>query len=146
MEKILRYFLGSIILVLFLTAVAKLWSSFGTAAILEMSDPFFGCSFRNVFRFIGTLELVIVMYCLFGANLSHKFLATSWIATCFVFYRLGLFLIGWRRPCHCLGNLTDALHLSSDLTDLCLKIFLGYMLIVSYAGWLISRRTKTSAP
>jgi hypothetical protein len=48
-------------------------------------------------------------------------------------YRLGLWWMDWHRPCNCLGNLTDALHISPQAADNVMKVLLAYLLIGSYA-------------
>ena len=53
--------------------------------------------------------------------------------------RFGLWWMGWHKPCNCLGNLTDALHLSPQTADNIMKVVLAYLLIGSYGllfwGW-----------
>jgi len=56
-----------------------------------------------------------------------------------VVYRLGLWWMHWHRPCSCLGNLTDALHISPQVADNVMKVLLAYLLIGSY-GLLIWKR------
>jgi hypothetical protein len=61
-------------------------------------------------------------------------------------YRLGLWWMDWKKPCSCLGNLTDALHISPQTADNITKVLLAYLLIGSY-GLLLwqwkQRCTKT---
>jgi hypothetical protein len=40
--------------------------------------------------------------------------------------------MNWHRPCNCLGNLTDALHISPQTADNIMKLLLAYLLIGSY--------------
>jgi hypothetical protein len=56
-------------------------------------------------------------------------------------------LVGYHKPCSCLGNLTDALHIPPPMADTAMKIILAYLLIGSYATlfWLWRQRKK-SAP
>jgi hypothetical protein len=50
--------------------------------------------------------------------------------------------MGYHKPCNCLGNLTDALHIPLQTADTAMKIVLGYLLIGSYAilFWLWRQR------
>jgi hypothetical protein len=66
----------------------------------------------------------------------------AWLATSFLIYRIGLVAIGYHRPCHCLGNLTDALHIPPQTADTAMKIILAYLLLGSYATlfWLWTQR------
>jgi hypothetical protein len=87
---------------------------------------------------VGVVELVIAGICLFGKSQKLKLGLIAWLATSFVVYRLGLWWMGWKKPCGCLGNLTDALHLSPQAADSLMKVILAYLLIGSY-GLLIWR-------
>jgi hypothetical protein len=140
-----RFFLKSAGILLTISAIAKLVSAAGSARVLEEDDPILSLSFRNVFWLIGCLELVIALFCFFGKRHGISILLTAWIATSFVVYRFGLWWIGWRRPCPCLGNLTDALHISPQTADTAMKIILAYLLIGSYAAmfWLWKDNRKT---
>jgi hypothetical protein len=93
---------------------------------------------------VGVVEIVISTVCLFSKRtwLSAGFLA--WLSTSFLAYRIGLVLVGYHRPCSCMGNLTDALHISPQTTDTAIKIILAYLLIGSYASlfWLWRQRGK----
>lgn len=60
----------------------------------------------------------------------------TWLSTSFLCYRIGLWWIGWKRPCGCMGSLTDALHIKPETADHIAKAFLAYLLISSY-GLLI---------
>ena len=68
-----------------------------------------------------------------------------WLATSFLVYRIGLVWVGYKKPCPCLGNLTDALHIPPQTADTAMKIILAYLLIGSYATlfWLWRQRKKT---
>lgn len=65
----------------------------------------------------------------------HQRLATllvAWLATNFLVYRLGLWWMGWHKPCGCMGSLTSALHLSEQAADNIMKGVLAYLLLGSY--------------
>ncbi len=65
-SKFARCFLFVAGVLLLATASAKLISSFGSAGILQNSDPIIGLTFRNEFRLVRAVELVIALLCLFG--------------------------------------------------------------------------------
>jgi hypothetical protein len=142
-----RIFIFSAGLLLFVTAVAKLTSSAGAAKILAESDPIFSISFRHVFWVVGMIELIIALVCLLGRRLQLQVRLLAWLATSFLFYRLALIWIDYHRPCSCLGNLTDALHVSPKTADVAMKFMLGYLLIGSYTGliwcWWQKRKAET---
>jgi len=125
-------------------AVGKVASALGNAHVLQYLDPIFGITFRQVFLLVGTLELGIAAICFFGRRLAFQAVVVAWLATAFLTYRLGLLWVGYKKPCSCLGNLTDALNISPQTADTVMKIILGYLLIFSYATllflWLQSKR------
>ena len=130
--RLSRVFLLSAGFLLLTTSVAKLISSVGHAHILASEDPILTIPFRYLFWIVGTLELVVAMVCFFGKNLKMQAGLIAWIATSFLTYRLSLTWIGYHRPCSCLGNLTDALHIRPETADLAMKIVLAYLLVGSY--------------
>ncbi|MDW8382249.1 MAG: hypothetical protein RMN51_09110 [Verrucomicrobiota bacterium] len=131
---------------LLITGLAKAWSAIGPARALDVADPIFGVPFRQLMLGVGLLELFVAFFCLFTDERQFSLLAVTWLATNFVVYRLGLLWIGWRRPCGCLGNLTDILHISPGVADLIMKVVLVYLLLGGY-GLLVwmwwQRRAET---
>jgi hypothetical protein len=69
-SKSIRFFLQPAGVLLLITAFAKLVSGFGSARILESSDPLLSISFRHVFWIVGTLELAIALVCFFGKRVG----------------------------------------------------------------------------
>ena len=143
--KLIRLFLNSAGTLVLLTAVVKLFSSFGNARILQNPDPILSISFQKIFWIVGVIELVVACICFFGKRVGLQAGLVAWLATNFVVYRLGLLWIGYHKPCPCLGNLTDALHLPPQTADTAMKIILGYLLLGSYAilFWLWKEKRKT---
>ena len=79
------------------------------------------------------------------------FMTIAFLATNLAVYRSALWFIGWHRPCNCLGNLADALHVPPQVADNVMKGVLAYLLIGSYGTlfWLWRQKSKavaTSAP
>jgi hypothetical protein len=148
--KVFRGFMVSAGTLLLATAVAKLISAGGNARILQFPDPIFAIPFRHVFWIVGVLELVIALVCLFGRQPRLQAGLLAWLATSFVIYRLALSLSGYHGSCHCLGNLTDALHISPQTADTVMEVILVYLLIGSYATlfwlWRQKRKAPTSTP
>lgn len=124
--------LRSVSFILALTGLAKAWSGLGHTRVLAVPDPVTGISFGHLMLAVGVVELVIASVCLFGKSQMLKLGLVAWLATNFVAYRLGLWWMGWKKPCSCLGNLTDALHLSPQAADNIMKVILAYLLIGSY--------------
>jgi hypothetical protein len=143
-SKIARLFLYVVGALLLATAGAKLVSSFGGARVLSNSDPITRLTFRNEFRLVGAVELAAALFCFFGKGIKLQTGLVAWLATTFVAYRLDLYWIGYRKPCACLGNLTDALHITPQTADTAMKIVLAYLLIGGYATlfWLWRQNWK----
>lgn len=135
---LIKSFIYSAGILLAITAIAKFIHSAGSAGILENSDPILTVSFRHVFWIVGTIEFIIALACFFSGRLWLPVGLVAWLASSFLAYRIGLVLVGWRKPCHCLGNLMDALHIPPQVADMAMKIILAYLLIGSYATlfWL----------
>jgi hypothetical protein len=143
--KIVHIFIYSAAAFLLAAAVAKLVSTSGNARILETLDPVLGITFRHVFWIVGTLEIVVAIVSFFGEYIGIKAGLVAWLATIFAVYRFGLWWVGYHKPCSCLGNLTDALHIQPQTADTAMKIILAYLLIGSYATlfWLWRQKRKT---
>jgi hypothetical protein len=133
--------------VLLVTGLAKVGSAFGNSKFLAVIDPIFGIKFGQLMLAVGVVEIVIAAICFFSKRQTLKLGLVAWLSTNFVVYRLGLWWMDWKKPCSCLGNLTDALHISPQTADNIMKVLLAYLLIGSY-GLLIwqwkKRRTQTS--
>src|SRR6267142_601234 len=139
------FFFSSSVLIC-ITAIAKLISSYGTGRVLQMPDPIFGIAFSKVFWIVGSIELVVAALVVLSKKLFFRAGLIAVLATSFTIYRLGLLWIGYHKPCPCLGVLTDALHIPPDTADMAMKIILAYLLIGSYATlfWLWRQRKKSA--
>lgn len=139
-------FISSAIAILAVTGLAKLWSSFGHTKLLAIVDPIMGISFGRLMLAVGVLELVIAGICPFCKSQTLKLGLIAWLATNSVLYRLGVWWMGWKKPCSCLGNLTDPLHLSPQVSDNIMKVFLAYLLIGSYGLLIWQWKTQKRNP
>lgn len=137
----LKRFIPSAGLILVITGVAKVWTALGNVKLLAVADPIVGIQFKHLMLGVGAAELAIAGVCLFSKRQTLATALVAWLATNFVVYRLGLWWMHWKKPCSCLGNLTDALHISPQLADNIMKGVLAYLLIGSY-GILIWEWTR----
>jgi len=130
--------------VLVLTRLVKACGAIGPAQALDVADPIIGLPFRRLMLLVGLLELFVAFFCLFTDKRQFSMLAVAWLATNFVVYRVGLWWMGWHRPCGCLGNLTDLLGIAPHTADTIMKLVLAYLLIGSYGlllwQWRQNRR------
>jgi len=106
-----RSFVVSAGVILAFTGIAKAWSAFGAARLLTVADPLTGITFGHLMLVVGMVEIVIALFCFFGKSQKVALGLVAWLATNFVVYRFGLWWVGYHKPCSCLGNLTDALHI-----------------------------------
>jgi len=127
-----RCFLLSAGSVLATTGIAKIWSGLGNSKFLAVIDPIFGIKFGQLMLVVGAAEIVIALVCFFSKRQTLALASVAWLSTNFVVYRLGLWWMDWHRPCSCLGNLTDALHISPQVADNIMKALLAYLLTGSY--------------
>ena len=142
----MRWFSRSAGVALAVTGVAKAWSAIGPAHALDAHDPLIGVPFRQLMLLVGLAELLIAFFCLLTDRRQFSLVAVAWISTNFLVYRLGLWLIGWHRPCGCMGNLTDLLNISPRVADNIMKGVLAYLLIGSYGILLWQRRQRHVPP
>jgi len=93
---------------------------------------------------VGLLEVVVATVCFFNRSIQLAVSLVAWLATSFLFYRIGLARMGYHKPCSCLGNLTDALHIAPQTADTAMKFILAYLLVGSYGTlfWLWRRHRK----
>lgn len=128
----LKGFVLSAGVTLAVTGIAKVWSGLGNSKFLAVVDPIIGITFGQLMLLVGVAEIAIALVCFFSKRQPLAFGLVAWLSTNFVIYRLGLWWMGWHRPCNCLGNLTDALHISPQTADNISKVVLAYLLIGSY--------------
>ena len=128
-------------IVLGLTGLAKTFSAIGSARALDTADPLIGIPFRQLLLLVGLAELLVAFFCLFTDKRRFSLLAVAWLSTNFLVYRLGLWFIGWHRPCGCMGSLSEMLHLSPRAADNIMKGVLAYLLVGSY--WLLFSQWRT---
>lgn len=124
-----QYYVSSVVVILLLTAVLKLASAFGVARILSTADPLLPfLSARMVSLLAAAVEFGAVAFILLSQTVAARLLMISWLFCLFVAYRAGLYVIGYRGYCSCLGRLMDFLPLRDQTLSV---ISLG---LVSYLG------------
>jgi len=82
----------------------------------------------------GLGEIIISILCYSRIKSSLKLIILAWVATSFLIYRVGMIEAGWRKPCICLGNLTQEIHISTKAADELMEFVLAYLIIGSYVG------------
>jgi hypothetical protein len=130
-ERWSRRFLVISGIVFLITGSAKVLTATGKESVLTITDPILGLSFRNLFLFAGSVELIVALICLFTTKRMLNLALVFWMAANFTAYRIGLFLVGWHRPCVCLGRLSDPLGITPQTADSLMKAVLAFLLIGS---------------
>ncbi len=127
----LQMFQGSAAVVLGLTAVCKLVSVGGEARILGVADPiFYFLTTRQLLLITATIEMIVALYLLKGAHSITKSSLILWLATAFIAYRVGLWLMHY-KGCACLGTVSQWLPVSPATVDLLMKVVLAYLTLGS---------------
>ncbi len=118
----IRFFVYSAAVLLLITGIAKLIGSAGHEKILLARDPVIGIRTRELILVTGLIELAVAAACFLskGAQVPSKLIA--WLSTNLLIYRIILILIDYKKPCNCLGNVTDALHIPPQTADTIMKI------------------------
>jgi hypothetical protein len=136
--KLVRYFIYSSAVMLLITSGAKFIGAAGHEKILAELDPIVEISTKSLILVMAIAELLTAAVCLRTKEFWPSSILIAWLATNFLAYRIILHVIGYKKPCSCLGNVTDALHISPQVADATMKIILAYLLVGSYATifWL----------
>jgi hypothetical protein len=143
-EHAITKFVVSAAAILIISGVAKMVSAGGSDRYLQANDPLLGIQFRSLFIIAGSVEIATALFCFFGKHLASKLMCIGCLSVNFMLYRIGLLMIGYKRPCYCLGNLTTAIHVSPYVADIVMRCALGYMMLGSSLAlyWVWSQRTK----
>lgn len=139
-----NWFLLSATIILAITGIAKVISSMGSADILAITDPVFGIRFRVFFLLTGLLELGLVGFLMFSTRRVLSAAILAWTASGFLVYRIVVWSYGSRTYCSCLGDLTERLHIKSQIADRVMLALLAYLLIGSYVVLFSSARSEAS--
>ncbi len=138
-----KCFLRIVAVMLALTAIGKLWTSTGDVRLLFIEDPVFAISTANLLKLVAVLEIGVGFICMFRP-VMHGLISVAWLSTVFLAYRVGLWWIGWKKPCSCLGNLSDAIHVSPQFVDGTMKGVLAFMFIGSVSLLILNRRAGSA--
>lgn len=137
-RRLAACFVASAGAILLGTGGAKVLSALGSAEMLVLDDPVFSITFRHLLLMVATVEIAVGCTCFFQRLRRVAPALVAWTATNFLLYRVELALVGWHRPCHCLGSLTDVLHMSPRTADLVATALMIYLLVGGFivVWWL----------
>ena len=123
-------------LILFATGLAKIFSTFGHARILGLSDPLLHLPYRYLFLTSGSLELLVVVACLFRVGNFIAVCLIGCLALTIGIYRLAFHFLGPDHSCPCLGTFTSYLKISPQIADWLLTSSLAFMLFGSFVVFI----------
>lgn len=128
------WFLRSAGVLLLATGGAKLVSVPHDAEVFQYADPLLFVPFSILFLGAGLVEVAVGVCCFSKALENFALYAVATVSTLIAVYRIGLWWIDYTKPCTCLGNLSDALHLSPQTADNAMVLTLIFLLAGSYAA------------
>jgi hypothetical protein len=108
---VLRLFNISAGVIFLVTGIAKVLSVFGNTQDLVLLDPIFGIEFRKVMLSVGLAEIILAIICLRQSKQMVALSLTAWMSVNYLLYHIGAHVLHWRRPCICMGYLSEGLHL-----------------------------------
>lgn len=145
MNKAIEWTLRSCGAILILTGLAKIVSSQGSVPILAAADSIFALPYSTLMLSVGILEILVAVVCFSRRiGLSKRVLVLCWITAAFFFYRTGLWWLGSKAPCMCLGSLADSLHISAHTTTILADISFGILFIGSALASFLCLREKAT--
>lgn len=127
MKHYCRYYLVSVMWVLIVTSLAKLYSTTGSAKVLDIPEALLPMTIRQVIWLVGSVELLLAMYLWRGKNNLIKLIAVAWLGTNFVLYRVAAMMLTVGKPCPCLGSITETLPLKPATLDRLLTAVVFYL-------------------
>lgn len=148
--SLVQVYLKSVVLLLTITAGAKVAMAFGKAPLLDIPSPLFGfASNRVLVALAAAIEITVAV-----SILAHRrkevaaVTAVAWLATLFIGYRLALWGTGFHGYCDCLGSLPGLIHLSAQEANWIALGIVAYFFIGSYGILLrpLARRRKHEDP
>ncbi len=140
-----RWFIVSAGVILFTTGAAKVFSAWASSTHLGFTDPIIGIKFRTLILLVGLLEFLLSFACFLRSMRRFAYRSVLSISSAFLVYRIGLWWIGWQKPCACWGDLTAALHLSPEFSDNVMRLVLGYLVLGSVLSLRILSRVDSSS-
>jgi hypothetical protein len=134
----------SAIVILVVTASAKLFSASGSAPLLDYPDPLFGLANRHLMILVGLIELGVAVGLLSALDIRRKHLLLAWLSTSFLVYRLAFYVLNPDKSCPCLGTLGEKLRLGQTTTNALLWSTVLYLLIGSVC--CLAARVRSPEP
>lgn len=134
LPRICRWFLTSSALCFVITGSAKIFSVYfseSDSKVFATVDPLLGIQFGPLFLLVGWLEIGVGFLSLTQKVAKWSLIATALVAINIAVYRWGLWLLDYKKPCTCLGTLTDGLQIAPETADTVMQGILIYLVLGS---------------
>jgi DNA-directed RNA polymerase subunit RPC12/RpoP len=142
-SRMIRLFTNSAGFLLLASGMAMCISNRANVGFESARDPILGISMTTVFWIIGSVELSVGLFCLFGIQDWLKIALTMWLALNFLSYRIGLvWTVGPGSFNGYWGNLAEAFHITPGTASWILTLLFSYLLIGGSALLAWSRLQK----
>lgn len=123
-------YLRGVIVVLGLTAYAKIHSIYLNPKVLSLADPIFSfLTSRQLLLIAVVIELLALGIVYSASARKTKLEAVSWLAALFTVYRSGLWAMGVAEPCKCLGDALSWSEMSGDALKFLSLAFFFYLCV-----------------
>lgn len=146
LSRLKTIFLISAGVILSATALAKLYSTLGSARVLDRADDLFGLPNRWILFGVGAVELAVVCVLLLSRVERVKVLSLLWLSSMFGLYRGAKWYFHVTGPCKCLGSLTEKLGIKPETVESVMTGVAGYLFLGSLVWlaleWRRDRRTR----
>ncbi|HEY5043666.1 MAG TPA: hypothetical protein VIK53_16965 [Verrucomicrobiae bacterium] len=136
--KLTALFIKSAGVILLAAALMRFLIAAGNAQIMALPEPMLGMPIRYAVLLVGGFELVVAFICLFGRSLKLQLGWLAWLATNYLVYWIGSFMMHIHPQTTGIGALTDPLHLARGPLGLIAMFIPVYLLLGSYTAvlWL----------
>jgi hypothetical protein len=141
-ETLLHVYTRSAAGLLLLAALSKIYSTMGSAKILDLPEQLLPLNNRQTLGLVGLIELAIVIIVVLGRSEKVKLMLLAWLSANFILYRLGAALLTVGKPCPCLGSITEKLPLKPATIDHILTAVVLYLFCGSLFFLMALRNRK----
>ena len=130
----IKLFIRIVGAILLMAALNRFLIATGTSPALTLPEPFIGISIRSAVFWVGGIELVLALFCLFGLWPWLQLGGLALLATSYTVYFSVLFSKGIQPQGSCIGSLTDPLRVYHGTTGYVLQFLPFGLALGSYAA------------
>ena len=132
--RVQSWFVASAGAMFLLVGLAKIASSLETSEALKVTDPLLNIQFGALLLMVGLVECAVASFCFMHLPESGSLKLVACVSSMILVYRLGVALIGWKRPCACLGSITQVLGITERVGD---GIAIGLLVYILTGSFLL---------